>query len=122
MSAPASKPSLTPSWSLTSRLCSQAVRRASRRRRRHQVPAPPSQPLKIWATAELAASFGAMATLNLWFGIEAPIGRFAIPSDGDNQAFMVLVRDEGGVIVYTATLTFAGLRLDGLSARSATER
>lgn len=50
------------------------------------------------------------------------IGRFAIPSDGDNQAFMVLVRDEGGVIVYTATLTFAGLRLDGLSARSATER
>ncbi|QGY05921.1 hypothetical protein MMSR116_31530 [Methylobacterium mesophilicum SR1.6/6] len=50
------------------------------------------------------------------------IGRFAIPSDGDNQAFIVLVRDEVGAIVYTATLTFAGLRLDCLSARSATER
>ena len=39
------------------------------------------------------------------------IARFLIPSDGDNQAFTVLVRDEGNSIVYTATLTFAGLKL-----------
>ena len=39
------------------------------------------------------------------------IARFAIPSDGDNQAFTVMVRDEQGMLVYTATLTFAGLRL-----------
>ena len=39
------------------------------------------------------------------------IARWLIPTDGNNQAFTVLVRDEGGSIVYTATLTFAGLRL-----------
>lgn len=41
------------------------------------------------------------------------IARWIIPSDGDNQAFTVLVRDQGGAVVYTATLTFAALRLDG---------
>lgn len=40
------------------------------------------------------------------------IARFAIPGDGDNQAFVVLVRDEAGTVVYTATLTFAGVRLN----------
>jgi hypothetical protein len=40
------------------------------------------------------------------------IARWIIPSDGDNQAFTVLVRDESGAVVYTATLTFAALRLD----------
>jgi hypothetical protein len=40
------------------------------------------------------------------------IARWIIPSDGDNQAFTVLIRDEGGAVVYTATLTFAALRLD----------
>ncbi|MGH1573610.1 DUF6894 family protein [Methylobacterium sp. P31] len=44
------------------------------------------------------------------------IARWVIPSDGDNQAFTVPVRDEGGAVVYTATLTFAALRLDGASA------
>lgn len=44
------------------------------------------------------------------------IARFAIPSDGDNQAFMVLVRDKRGAVVYTATLTFAGLRLNDTTA------
>ena len=37
------------------------------------------------------------------------IARDVIPTDGDKQAFMVLVRDENNVTVYTATLTFAGL-------------
>lgn len=41
------------------------------------------------------------------------ISRWAIPADGDSQAFTVLVRDESGTLVYTATLTFAGLRFDG---------
>ncbi len=45
------------------------------------------------------------------------IARFAIPADGDKQAYAVLVRDEGGKIVYTATLTFAGLRLDGAAVK-----
>lgn len=40
------------------------------------------------------------------------IARFAIPQDGDTQAFMVMVRQESGDVVYTATLTFAGLRLN----------
>lgn len=34
-----------------------------------------------------------------------------IPSEGDRQAFTVLVRDEAGRSVYSATLTFAGLWL-----------
>ena len=46
---------------------------------------PPSQPVKIWVTAELVASFGAMATLNLWFGIEAPMDRFTIPHSDEPQ-------------------------------------
>ncbi|MGU3665112.1 DUF6894 family protein [Methylobacterium sp. A49B] len=44
------------------------------------------------------------------------VARWEIPSDGDRQAFTVLVRDEDGVLVYTATLTFAGLRLAGPAA------
>lgn len=40
------------------------------------------------------------------------ISRWTIPTDGDKQAFTVLVRDESGAVVYTATLTFAGLRLN----------
>jgi hypothetical protein len=53
-----------------------------------------------------AARVQAMATL-------PEIGRWEIPLDGDKQAFTVVIRDETGHIVYTATLTFAGLRLDG---------
>lgn len=37
------------------------------------------------------------------------VARDVIPTDGDKQAFTVLVRDENNVTVYTATLTFAGL-------------
>jgi len=39
------------------------------------------------------------------------IARDEIPKDGDRQAFTVLVRDEGNLTVYTATVTFAGLWL-----------
>ena len=40
------------------------------------------------------------------------IARDELPSDGDRRMFTVLVRTESGVPVYSATLTFAGLRLD----------
>jgi hypothetical protein len=41
------------------------------------------------------------------------VSRWAIPADGDIQGFTVLVRNEAGYVVYTATLTYAGLRLNG---------
>lgn len=53
-----------------------------------------------------AARVQAMATL-------PEIGRWEIPRDGDQQTFTVLVRNETGSIIYTATLSFTGLRLDG---------
>jgi hypothetical protein len=41
---------------------------------------PPSVPaFKVWARVDHAASFGAMATTNIWFGIGAPAARFVIP-------------------------------------------
>ena len=40
---------------------------------------PPSQPIKLWASVDHAAAFGASATTNIWFGIGAPMDRFVIP-------------------------------------------
>ena len=41
---------------------------------------PPGEPgFKVWVNVELAAAFGAMATANFWFGIDAPASRFVIP-------------------------------------------
>ena len=34
---------------------------------------------KVWATVDHAASLGAVATTNIWFGVGAPAGRFVIP-------------------------------------------
>ena len=45
-------------------------------------------------------------------GFLPEIARWAIPQDGDKQAFTVLIRDEAGVVLYTATLSFAGVRLN----------
>ncbi len=51
---------------------------------------PPSAPaFKVWATVDHAASFGAMATTNIWFGIGAPLARFVLsaalePARADN--------------------------------------
>lgn len=39
------------------------------------------------------------------------IAKEEIPNDGDRQAFTVLVKDETGKLVYSATLTYAGLWL-----------
>jgi hypothetical protein len=42
--------------------------------------APPAEPLfKVWASVDHAASFGATATTNIWFGVGAPASRFVIP-------------------------------------------
>lgn len=40
------------------------------------------------------------------------IARWEIPKDGNQRAFTVLVRNESGAIVYTGTLTYAGLTLN----------
>lgn len=37
------------------------------------------------------------------------IARYAIPTDGDQQAFTVFARDEEGSLIYTATLTYTGM-------------
>ena len=39
----------------------------------------PNPPFAVWASAERSAAFGETATLNLWFGVSAPIGRFVVP-------------------------------------------
>ncbi|GJE41500.1 DUF6894 family protein [Methylobacterium soli] len=39
------------------------------------------------------------------------IAREEIPKGGDQSAYTVMVKDGGGQSVYSATLTFAGLRL-----------
>jgi hypothetical protein len=39
------------------------------------------------------------------------IAKDEVPQDGDRQAFAVLVTDEQGKPIYSATLTFAGLWL-----------
>ena len=45
---------------------------------------PPADPVfKVWATVDHAASFGAMATTNIWFGIDAPASRFILPEASD---------------------------------------
>lgn len=39
--------------------------------------------LKVWASVDHAAAFGATATVNIWFGIGAPASRFVIPEAED---------------------------------------
>jgi hypothetical protein len=42
--------------------------------------APPTNPqLKLWANVDHASSLGPVATTNVWFGVGAPSGQFAIP-------------------------------------------
>ena len=45
---------------------------------------PPADPLfKVWASVEHAASLGAVASTNIWFGIGAPADRFMIPESSE---------------------------------------
>ena len=67
---------------------------------------PPVQPLKLWASVDHAAGFGATATLNIWFGIGAPLERFAIPA-GDG------VRRDG---LWQATCFEAFLNREGAAS------
>jgi hypothetical protein len=46
---------------------------------------PPSQPFKVWANVEHAASLGAVATTNIWFGVGAPATRFVIAEPGEPE-------------------------------------
>lgn len=42
---------------------------------------PPADPrFKLWANIDHAASLGAVATTNIWFGVGAPADRFVIPA------------------------------------------
>ena len=45
----------------------------------HPASPPADPPFKVWASVDHAASFGAVATTNIWFGIGAPAARFVIP-------------------------------------------
>jgi hypothetical protein len=48
---------------------------------------PPAEPqFKLWASVDHAASFGAVATTNIWFGIGAPADRFVLPSGEPTRA------------------------------------
>lgn len=68
---------------------------------------PPGNPeLKVWATVEHAAPFGAMATLNIWFGVGAAASKFVIPEQSEDSArtdelwqttcFETFLRESGG--------------------------
>ncbi|HET7815975.1 MAG TPA: DOMON-like domain-containing protein [Sphingomicrobium sp.] len=46
---------------------------------------PADPPFKVWASVDHAASFGAMATTNIWFGIGAPASRFVIPEGAGGE-------------------------------------
>ena len=52
----------------------------------HPATPPAGPPFKVWANVELAAAFGAAATLNIWFGVDAPAKRFAIPAPAEGRA------------------------------------
>jgi hypothetical protein len=45
----------------------------------HPSAPPANPPFKVWASIDHVASLGPVATTNIWFGVGAPIGRFAIP-------------------------------------------
>ena len=64
---------------------------------------PPADPsFKVWATVDHIASFGAMATTNIWFGVGAPATRFVLPDPAEGRAdelwkttcFEALLRDD----------------------------
>ena len=44
---------------------------------------PPTEPFKVWATVDHAASLGAVASTNIWFGVGAPAKRFLIPEPSE---------------------------------------
>ena len=45
----------------------------------HPTTPPADPPFNVWATVDHVSSLGSTATTNIWFGIGAPLSRFAIP-------------------------------------------
>ena len=45
----------------------------------HPAAPPADPPFKLWVNVEHSAAFSATATINMWFGIGAPMSRFVIP-------------------------------------------
>ena len=70
----------------------------------HPSSPPAGAPFKLWATVDHAASLGAMATTNIWFGVGAAAERFVIPPVSEpwradelwkSTCFEAFVRGEG---------------------------
>jgi hypothetical protein len=66
---------------------------------------PPAEPFKLWANVDYAGAFGASATCNIWFGIDRPLNRFAVPKTDQpsrrdelwkSTCFEAFVQAEGG--------------------------
>ena len=49
----------------------------------HHPATPPTEPLKLWANLDHAASLGSVASTNIWFGVGAPAARFVIPKPAE---------------------------------------
>ena len=70
----------------------------------HAATPPADPPFRLWATVDHAAAFGATATTNIWFAIDAPAERFVIPSGAGERrdelwrttCFEAFLRAEGG--------------------------
>jgi hypothetical protein len=73
----------------------------------HPSTPPADPPFKLWANVDYAAAFGATATLNIWFGMNAPMSRVVIP-----QSEVPSRRDE----LWRTTCFEAFLRGDGEDA------
>jgi hypothetical protein len=46
----------------------------------HPSTPPANPPFKVWARVERSAPFGTTATVNIWFGVNAPVDRFVMPA------------------------------------------
>ena len=71
----------------------------------HPATPPGTSPPKLWVTVERSAAFGAMATLNIWFGVGARANRFVIPEAAEptrkdglwrTTCFEAFLRETGG--------------------------
>ena len=52
----------------------------------HPATSPTDPTFEVWATVDHAASFGAVGTLNIWFGVRAPLERFVLPEGEARRA------------------------------------
>lgn len=49
----------------------------------HPESPPGKPPFKVWANVDYAGAFGATASLNIWFGVGAPLSRFVISQSNE---------------------------------------